>query len=69
MQCTVSLGFSELRMRNNERELLDSWIQEHPCERLLDIGTVCTQTVEVLGVKVYHYTYVQTEGGVRECLT
>ena len=25
-------------MRNNERELLDSWVQEHPCERLIDIG-------------------------------
>ena len=25
-------------MRNNERELLDRWGQDHPCERLLDVG-------------------------------
>jgi hypothetical protein len=36
-RCAVSLSFSELRMRNSERELLDSWVQEHPCERLIDI--------------------------------
>jgi transcription factor CP2-like protein len=36
-RCVLSLGFSELRMRNNECELLDRWGQDHPCERLLDI--------------------------------
>ena len=30
-------------MRNSERELLDSWVQEHPCERLIDIGMYTTQ--------------------------
>lgn len=37
-QCVLSLGFSELRMRNSEHELLDKWSKDHPCERLLDIG-------------------------------
>jgi hypothetical protein len=36
-KCVINLGFSELRMRNNEREILDAWSQDHPCERLLDI--------------------------------
>lgn len=34
----MTMGFSELRMKNNEQELLDCWSREHPCERLLDIG-------------------------------
>lgn len=38
IQCVLSVGFSELRMRNSEHELLDRWSQDHPCERLLDIG-------------------------------
>ena len=25
-------------MRNSEHELLEVWGQDHPCERLLDIG-------------------------------
>ena len=33
-------------MRNNEKELLGSWVQEHPCERLLDIGATRTNTRE-----------------------
>ena len=37
-QCVLSLGFSELRMRNSEQDLFERWGQEHPCERLLEIG-------------------------------
>lgn len=32
-------------MRNSEIELLDRWGQDHPCERLLDVGTCkCTES-------------------------
>ena len=38
-QSTLLLTFSELRLKNCEGEQFEQWINDHPMERLLEMGT------------------------------